>query len=273
VAKSSHRLYWVALGAATGLVACGPARMPPRGAELGARIGAALEVDHAQIYVTPGGAPEAAALRAAGLFVGDRVFRHDGQGTAASFVNFENGYLELIWLDDGVAVAPGLEREVAARRQRAAWRSTGACPLGVGLRRRPGISDTLPLPFPTERYTPPWVRAGTAIERLGDFLDPAAPALFVVPAYMARDSTVVARLLASNPALAATLAHPLGVRRLTGVRLILPERSRNGAVGSLATAGVLVVTSGTEPTLELTFDGGRRGRRDLRPGLPLVVRY
>src|SRR5450830_145465 len=68
VAKSSHRLYWVALGAATGLVACGPARMPPRGAELGARIGAALEVDHAQIYVTPGGAPEAAALRAAGLF-------------------------------------------------------------------------------------------------------------------------------------------------------------------------------------------------------------
>jgi len=61
-----------------------------------------LEVDHLWIHVSPG-APEAAALSAAGLEV-DRnagVVQHTGQGTASIFLRFQNVYLELIWIEDG----------------------------------------------------------------------------------------------------------------------------------------------------------------------------
>ena len=141
------------------------------------------------------------------------------------------------------------------------------------MRRLPGVADSLPLPFPTHPYTPPWIRAGTTLERLGDPLDARTPALFVVPSYMARDSVANARRRAADPALATASAHPLGVHRLTRVRLTLPDRSRSEAVAALARSGVLDVAPGTEPLLELTFDGGGRGRRDLRPDLPLILRY
>ena len=65
-----------------------------------------VELDHVFVVVEPGGVDEIAALWWAGLIVDERVARHAGQGTASVAVIFENAYLELIWPDSGVSVAP-----------------------------------------------------------------------------------------------------------------------------------------------------------------------
>src|SRR5438874_404439 len=70
---------------------------------------AALEFDHVWIVVTRD-APEHAALERAGLKISPDVNRHDGQGTASISAEFLNAYLELMWPDPTVSVAPGVER-------------------------------------------------------------------------------------------------------------------------------------------------------------------
>ena len=55
-------------------------------------------------------APERAALERAGLKISPDVNRHDGQGTASISAEFLNAYLELMWPDPTVSVAPGAER-------------------------------------------------------------------------------------------------------------------------------------------------------------------
>lgn len=267
---SSHRAVVPFVSTLLGLAACASSRSVALHSRT--TLSAVLEVDHAQIYVSPG-APEAAVLQRAGLLVGATTTRHTGQGTAARFVPFDNGYLELIWMDSSVSVASAMREEVVIRRQRAAWRFTGAAPIGVGLRRHRGIDDSLPLPLPARPYAPEWVRAGAPILRLTDALDPAVPVLFVVPNYMVRDSAVIAERMARDASYAARLAHPLGVRRLTRIRLMLPTRSRSEGVDALVHGDVFDLSSSESPVLELTFDYGHQRLRDFRPDLPLIIRY
>ena len=72
---------------------------------------AELEFDHVWIVVTRA-APERAALGKAGLKISPDVNRHDGQGTASITADFQNSYIELMWPDPTVSVAPGAERGV-----------------------------------------------------------------------------------------------------------------------------------------------------------------
>ena len=73
-----------------------------------------LEFDHAWIVVTRD-APERAALEKAGLKISPDVNRHDGQGTASVSAEFLNSYIELMWPDPTVSVAPA---------PNAAWRNS-----------------------------------------------------------------------------------------------------------------------------------------------------
>jgi hypothetical protein len=93
-----------------------------------------IELDHVWIMVSPN-APERAVLKHAGFQMSPDLNRHDGQGTASITVEFENAYLELMWPDSTVTVAPGLEGAAEKFRQRMLWRSSGWCPIGVDLRR------------------------------------------------------------------------------------------------------------------------------------------
>ena len=68
-----------------------------------------IEFDHAWIVVSPG-ASERSALEKAGFTISPNVNHHDGQGTSSISVEFENSYLELIWVDPTVSIAPGAER-------------------------------------------------------------------------------------------------------------------------------------------------------------------
>lgn len=243
------------------------ARRP--GAASGGDIARAVEVDHVFLATRPG-APEAAALRAAGFRVSEQPTRHTGGGTASLSVLFENAYLELLYPDPTVGDSnPPAER--AHWRRVFGWRETGASPVGVGLRRLVGGPDSLP--FPTERMAPqPWMPPGMEMHLVTTAADSTAPGVFVVPRGMALTGWI--DRVRRDTARARLLEHPLGVRRVTGVRVVVAGA---GAVPrtlrSLADAGVLEVVPGTAPLVEMTFDGGRRGTRDFRPELPLVVRY
>jgi len=227
----------------------------------------AFELDHVWVVVSPGG-PERAALERAGLHVVPAVNRHDGQGTASVTVEFENGFLELMWVDDTVRVAPGREGAVYKFRQKSSWRTTGWSPFGIGIRRTPQAPDKLP--FTTWAIRADWMPPGSALEMITPKEDSLAPSIWVLPRGMA-----IAEGSPADAERAKTVAHPSGVRRLTALRLVQPPRNDpRDPTKVLTRLGLAKVERGKDWLLEITLDKGIKGQvRDLRPDLPLVVRY
>ena len=268
----------LALVACLTLSAAAHAQRRPDGARSGQpatatveAVGRAVEVDHIFLATRPG-APEAAALRAAGFHVPERATQHTGGGTSSVSVIFENAYLELLYPDSTVGDGASSPTERAHWRRVFDWRRSGASPIGVGLRRLAGAPDALP--FPTERMAPqPWMRPDMEMHLVTTSADSMAPGVFVVPRTMALTAWI--DRMRSDSTRARTLQHPSGVRRVTGVRVVVtrPE-GMTPNVRLLRDAGVLRVEQGVDPLVELTFDGGGRGAtRDFRPELPLVIRY
>ena len=108
-------------------------------------VAAELEFDHVWIVVSRD-AHERAALERAGLKILPNVNRNDGQGTASVSAEFLNAYIELIWPDPTVPVAPGAERGVEKFKNRMNWRTSGWSPIGIALHRT-GPSTKLPFPI------------------------------------------------------------------------------------------------------------------------------
>lgn len=232
-----------------------------------------LELDHVWIVVSPD-APERAALERAGFRMAPSINRHDGQGTASITFEFENAYLELIWPDSTVPVAPGSERAAEKFKQRMFWRTSGWCPIGVGLRRTTPSDD--PLPFPTWSVAPAWLPAGSAIEILSPRDDTRSPSLFISPRVLTVNEKANLETIRSGSSTALQYGHPIGVHRVTAIRLVSPTTYRPiEPLTYLQKLGVLgVEQQGKEWLLELTFDGGKKGEsKDLRPDIPLVLRY
>ena len=216
------------------------------------------------IMVSPH-APERAALKQAGFQISPDINRHDGQGTASITVEFENGYLELMWPDSTVAVEPGLERAAEKFRQRMLWRSSGWCPIGVGFRRT--TPSDAAWPFPTWSWTADWMPKGSKMEMLTPRDDTRSPALFVEPRSLTDPGEQAAR--------GSLYHHPIGSRRITAIRLISPKAYHPiASLEYLKAQHVLSIKKGDQWLLEVTFDGGQSKKsKDLRPDLPMVIRY
>jgi Glyoxalase-like domain len=229
---------------------------------------AKLEFDHVWIVVTRD-APERAALERAGLTISPDLNRHDGQGTASVTAEFQNSYIELIWPDPTVSVAPGAERGVEKFTNRMNWRTSGWCPIGIGLHR---VGTATPLPFPTWTISPDWMPKGTAIEILIARDDTKSPSFFIEPDVLAVKEK--GKIDPKDPKSRA-LEHEIGVQRITGIRLVRPEEYQSVAAFTyLEKAGIFQSSVGNQWAVEITFDGGRKGQtKDLRPGLPLVIHY
>ena len=222
-----------------------------------------LEVDHVFILTAPMAKEERAVIEAAGFTIGSHVAKHTGAGTASVGVLFSNAYLELLWLDPSVSVDADKMQDVERMRQRAAWRSSGASPFGVGLRRTPTAPDKLPIE--AEEFRAPWLRPGTSILTVRD--GPASPMVFIVPRYVALDAWV-AKARESEP---ESFKHKAGVEQLTRVTLAGPYQPPPDAIAKIAE---LQFVNSPDHRLELTFDAGRQGKRtDLRPTLPLVLAF
>jgi hypothetical protein len=239
---------------------------------------AELEFDHVWIVVTRD-APERAALERAGLKISPNLNRHDGQGTASISAEFLNAYLELMWPDPTVSVAPGAERGVEKFKNRMNWRTSGWCPIGIGLHRS---GPAMPLPFPTWSIAPDWMPKGTAIEILTARDDTKSPSFFIEPPVLAVKEK--AKINSGSPAPTASQVghsprrasdHPIGVERITNIQLIRPKEYRPVAPFTyLEKAGIFKSIEGKEWAIEITFDGGRKAQtKDVRPDLPLIIHY
>jgi hypothetical protein len=234
-----------------------------------------LEFDHVWIVVTRD-APERVALERAGLKISPEVNRHDGQGTASVSAEFFNAYIELMWPDPTVSVAPGAERGVEKFKNRMNWRTSGWCPIGIALHRN-GPSTTLP--FPTWSIAPDWMPKGTAIEILTARDDTKSPSFFIEPAALAVKEEANRKIGENDPNNASPASdrfqHPLGVERITAIQIIRPKEYQPvPAFTYLEKSGIFKSTEGKQWAIEITFDAGLKYQtKDLRPDLPLVIHY
>ena len=226
-------------------------------------------LDHVILHVQPG-APERAALERAGFRVAPEVNRHEGQGTASITFEFENSFLELLWPDTDVSVNAGLEKAFAKFQNKSNWRTTGACPITFALHR---VGPARPLPVATWSVTAPWMDPGTAMEMLTPRDDAKSPSISIHP-HAVSDVPALDTMRQSLRA-AGALTHPIGVQRITAVRLLAPPQyTPTDALRYLEKERVLTLDRSEEWTVELTFDGGaKKKERDFRPELPLRIRY
>ena len=206
----------------------------------------APDLCHVFVFVTPG-APEAAALDAAGL---RESFRraHPGQGTANACWCFDNAYLELLWVDDAAAVSgPPIARTRLAERAR--WRETGASPFGIAVRGA--------MPCAAWDYRPPYLPAGLSIPVALSSEDPRQPFLFRSPGDARPDAWTDGR--AGDRQAAAGLAE------IAGVHLDLPAPPTDD-LRTLEAAGLLTLGHAGAPRMVLTLsrrDGGPPRRLSL----------
>jgi hypothetical protein len=224
---------------------------------------AELEFDHVWIVVTRD-APERAALARAGRKVSPNLNRHDGQGTASISAEFLNAYIELIWPDPTVSVAPGAERGVEKFKNRMNWRASDWCPIGIGLHR---AGPPTPLPFPTWTIAPDWMPKGTSIEILTARDDTKSPSFFIEPPVLAVKEKGKIDNASSVRIASPASDHPIGVECITDIQLIRPKEYQPIAPFTyLGKAGIFKSTEGKEWAIEITFDGGRKAQtKDVRP--------
>jgi hypothetical protein len=230
-----------------------------------------LKLSHALIVV-PTGAKERTSLERAGFRIAPTVNDHIGQGTASVTVEFLNGFLELIYPDSTVPVSPASKAGAEKFRLKSAWRETGYSPLGIVFDRTPTTPEKLP--FPTWKVIADWMEPDTFIEMMTPKETPKAISLSIsshAESTHERENEVAAR----DSVKGAMFLHPNGARRLTGVRVVAPSAdSYPPAAAYLAGLGLMKFDVGSAWLLEVTLDDGRQGiTRNLRPELPLVVRY
>lgn len=223
-----------------------------------------LEVDHLVVYVSEG-TTSVSVLQEFGLHCSSRRVQRPEQGTASQIIFFENAYLELIWVEDEQAVEEYAARTGIDILKRTRWQQSRASSFGVGLRYASGTADQ-------RKYWVEWMRSHTYINLAAENLASLEePLCFVIPDSIAL-TTWLDRSLEAHQQL---ISHPLGVRTLTGVKITVnSDKELTNSVSLLDRNGIVAIKRGTSPLLELTFDGGAKGKiLDARPMLPILLRY
>ncbi len=215
-------------------------------------------LDHVFVLCAEG-APEAEALTGLGFREGSGN-THPGQGTACRRFFFEHLYLELAWVHDA-AEARSPASLPTRLFERWSLRHTRASPFGVILRNA-GSGPAEP-PFPTWPYRPSYLPAGFAIDvAVGTRL--CEPELFYF----------------RQPRRPEDLAHeprtPTQARlEVAAVTIGIPEPGPwTEGLRAVEAAGFVSFEAAAEHLLEIDFGPEpRRNSADLRPNLPLVLRY
>jgi hypothetical protein len=83
------------------------------------------------------------------------------------------------------------------------------------------------------------------------------------------------RKLAENDPKRAAFQHPIGVERVTEIRIVRPKEYQPvEAFTYLEKAEIFKSSEGKEWAIEITLDAGRKAEtRNLQPDLPLIIRY
>lgn len=221
----------------------------------------AIELDHVFICCDPGGA-EGDALLDAGLAEG-RAHRHEGQGTANRRFFFSNAMLELLWIHNK-REAHGDPAWRTRLWERWEGRRDGACPFGICW--RPGDGGDCDPPFRTWDYVPPYLPAGERI-RVAEDGGLGEPMWFFIGSGRSPKALPAGE---REP-----FGHSAGMKTLSGVTMVCPGTDRWSEAGRLIRdSGLVRVVEGKQYSLELLFDGGKRGEQvDFRFDLPLILKW
>ena len=193
------------------------------------------------------------------------------QGTVSTLIFFENVYLEIFWLEKASHLTQSEMMREFNFQARVNWLETGAVPFGFGLSYFTG----------NDNFLPSTVEAiGTdersISEQLLEFCpinlsNPEEPICYLIPDYEAKRNRLN-RVLAT----AEQIMNPsLEMRKLTHVKLrVISDFVITPPLIDLATQKLLEIEYRKHPLLELTFDDGNQKRFvDLRPLIPIVLRY
>ena len=229
-----------------------------------------LSLSHAWIVV-PTGATERTLLEGAGFRIAPDINRHDGQGTASITVEFQNGFLELIYPDPTVPISPASQAGAEKFRLKSTWRESGYSPIGIVFDRTPATPETFP--FATWKISADWMGSGKFMEMLTPKETPKSISLSISSHAGSAGATYAA--FGRDPEKKAMFEHPSGARRLTGIRVVAPAAtSLPPAAAYLGRHRLLKFEVGSQWLLDVTLDKARQGiTKDLQPGLPLVVHY
>jgi hypothetical protein len=226
-----------------------------------------LEVDH--LFICASGEAALSVLRDIGLRCPNYTVRRVDKGTASRLVLFENAYLELICIEDEQVAAQASRQTGIDMLGRSHWQHTRFSPFGVGLRCK---VDAANLTTHSKRSRAKQIQRDPSIHFASDNrVNTAEPLCFVIPNYIA----LTQWLDRTSDAHQYLLAHPLGVKRLTDIKITIDSaRDLTPTVSMLSHSNLVEIEQGTAPLLELVFDEEGQGQRlDLRPSLPVLLRY
>lgn len=217
-----------------------------------------MEIDHVFILCDRG-APGADGLLRLGLREGSPN-THPGQGTACRRFFFANAYLELLWVEDEAEAGRG-DAKRTRLLDRWALRRAGACPFGLILRPAADESDTAPR-FPTWRYAPSYFPEGMAID-VAEGTPLSEPEIFYFGDPRLRGG-----------AMPQPIDHAIPVTTLRTLSIAGPvPNDLSRASRAVAASGAATFEAAPAYTLTLDFRDAPDASADLRPTLPLVLRW
>jgi len=210
-----------------------------------------LELDHFFILTKPG-APEANLLTNIGLIEGS-ANDHLGQGTSNRRFFFADSMLELLYIRDTQEAKnePGCRLHLVERAA-----NETASPFGLVFR---AADDSAFTSFLGWKYHPKYMDAvqHLCIAENSDRIE--EPLCILMP----DSSSRAARLSNAGP-----------FDYVTEVRICLPSEHISPVLESIGECRRLSLISGEQHLMEVIFNGGRDYQsRDLRPSLPLIVRW
>jgi hypothetical protein len=210
-----------------------------------------IELDHFFI-LTDSAAPGAKLLTNIGMTEGT-ANDHPGQGTSNRRFFFADSMLELLYVRDAreATNGPGHRLHLAERLA-----DETASPFGLVFR---ASDDSTSTPFSGWRYYPEYLDAdqyfyvGENSDHIEEPLCIYLPATFS----QAKKSSKTGRF-----------------DRVTEVRICFPSRRASPVLESIGECQGLSLVSAEPHLMEITFNGSKeRQSRDLRPSLPLIVRW
>ena len=194
-------------------------------------------------------------------------------GIVSTLIFFENVYLELFWFEDTSQLAQYDRTTGFNLLARLNWLETGASPFGFGLSYPTDHDNFLASTVEAIGYNSD---KRSISEQLLQFcpinlFNPEEPICYLVPDYEAQRNRLN-RVLAT----AEQIMNPsLGMRKLTHVKLrLITDCVLAIPLVSLGAQNLVDLEYKKHPLLELTFDDGNQNRfMDLRPWIPIVLRY
>lgn len=232
----------------------------------------ALRFDHLVFFV-PDTALEHALTQALFHPAEHLTTRHRAQGTEGRYVLFLNTSIEFLYLRDSSRAEANEARFGSAYVQR--WQY-GTNSFAFGL-----IAD----PFDSSAagfhvYASPDMPQNERYLMADGNTDLTQPLIYASMPHRAHKTLAsLEEVERVDPAirddLRHYLSHPSGIRRLTGVKLTVPERVlRSGNVALLQGLDALLVQAGSQYALMLEFDEGTQGREfRWNKGMDLCITY